>query len=174
MISIPDNPAFFMKKTNELAKEALDAGEMPIAALVVYNNEIISSSYTVDIAEKRRLVHAELLALEKIDKVKPLPGKRSDMSLFVNLEPCFMCPGTAFVFGVGSIFYSLESPVDGSAHFATSYRDQLSGLPGYGNPSIHSGLERDEALKLFEVYSNQANNTGSQQWVQRFLLSLQK
>lgn len=174
MTSIPTDPSLFMQKTNEIAKIALEAGELPIAAIVVYNNEIISSAYALDRSEKRRLVHAELLALDKIDKIKPFPGKRSEMALFVNLEPCLMCLGTALVFGVGALFYSLESPVDGSIHFASTYSNQLSQLPGYNVPNIYSGLERDKTLRLFNLYINKSKNNGYRKWAQKLLLSLQQ
>lgn len=58
-MSLTYNSQEFMRKTNDLAKLALKEGELPIAALVVYNNEIISSSYAREKTEKRRLVHAD-------------------------------------------------------------------------------------------------------------------
>lgn len=110
-----------MRKTNELAKKAIDKGELPIAALVVHEKTIISSSITMEKAEKRRMVHADFLALELADKLKSFLGKRSEMSSFVNLEPCLMCFGSAMMFGVGNIYYSLESPLDGATKYTTAY-----------------------------------------------------
>lgn len=163
---------FFMKKTNELAKQAIEAGELPIAALVVYDKSIISSSYAMDKTEKRRLVHADFLALEQADNLNPFPGNRSEMSLFVNLEPCFMCLGSALVFGVENIHYSLESPIDGATKYASAYYEQLTNTLGYGRPSIQGGLLRDETLKLFEDYYTNSKNNGYRKWVQSLLQSL--
>lgn len=167
-----DNIAFFMSETNALAKKAVNDGELPIAALVVYNNKIISTSYAQEKAEKRRMVHADFLALEIADKLKPFPGKRSEMSLFVNLEPCLMCMGSALVFGIGSIYYSLESPLDGATKYVSSYIDQLNNSSGYGNPIIQGGFLRDETLKIFEDYYKNSENSGYRTWVQSLLTSI--
>ena len=42
-------------------------------------------------------MHAEQLALEKANKLKPFPDNRRDVILFTNLEPCLMCVGTYLV-----------------------------------------------------------------------------
>lgn len=167
-----DDLILFMKKTNELAKKAINAGEMPIAALIVYDKKIISSSFAMDKSEKRRMVHADFLALEQADKIKPFPGKRSEMSLFVNLEPCFMCLGSALVFGVGNVYFSLESPIDGATKYASAYYDQLNNTLGYSRPSIHAGLQRDETIKLFEDYYNTSDDNNYKKWVHSLLNSI--
>lgn len=167
-----DEIVYFMKETNELAKKALHKDELPIAALVVHDKKIISSSFAQEKAEKRRMVHADFLALEMADKIKPFPGKRSEMSLFVNLEPCLMCLGSALVFGIGAIYYSLESPIDGASTYASEYQNQLSNSLGYGNPIIQGDLLRDETLKIFEEYYKNAENSGYRTWVQSLLTSV--
>lgn len=168
----PENPGYFMRKVNNLAEEAIANGELPIAALVVFNNKIIASSFAKDRSEKRRLVHAELLTLELLDKIKPFPGKRKEMSLFVNLEPCLMCLGAALVFGVGNIYFSLESPIDGATKYMNQYGDQISTIPGYEVASIHSGLERQRTLELFKNYQDNGGEDGYHRWVGFLIQSL--
>ena len=173
-MSFPEDSVYFMKKTNELAKQAIDKGELPIAAMVVFNDEIISSSYAKERTDGRRLVHADLLALELADKLKPLPGKRNEMSLFVNLEPCLMCLGAAMVFGIGNIYFSIESPIDGATRYLSVYTKQLGDTPGYNIPNIFHGLEGTQTLALFKEYSAQDSNNGYHQWVRRLIDSLDK
>ena len=58
-----------------------------------------------------------------------------------------MCLGTAFVFGIGKIYYSLESPIDGASKYYKMFSDQLNNIPGYGSPTIYGGLERNKTLE---------------------------
>lgn len=80
-------PERFMRDVLALAKDALARGELPIAALVVLDDQIIASATTCEKAEQRFLVHAELLALEEADRISPFPGRRRDCQLYTNLEP---------------------------------------------------------------------------------------
>src|SRR5262245_2334434 len=100
-------PEYFMRQALHQAEIGIENGEMPIGAVIVLNNQIIAASHTAEIAQKRLLVHAELLALEMADKLKPFPGKRRDVQLFTNLEPCLMCMGAAMSFFLGKIYFAL-------------------------------------------------------------------
>ncbi|MEZ4523030.1 MAG: nucleoside deaminase [Thermomicrobiales bacterium] len=91
-----------MDQALDLAESALNLGELPIAAIVVLNGEVLAQAHTAERSQKRLLVHAELLALEEADKLRPFPGNRSDVQLFTTLEPCLMCFGAAMPFlGLG-------------------------------------------------------------------------
>ncbi|MHA1557225.1 MAG: nucleoside deaminase [Candidatus Heimdallarchaeota archaeon] len=139
----------FMKEAISLAKKSLEKGELPIAAVVVLNNEIIASAHTAEKEEKRRLVHAELLALEIADKITPFPGKRNEVMLFSTLEPCIM---SAMSFGVGEVFYSLEAPQDGGTNLIVDYFKEKNNLIGYNLPIVEGGFLRNESIKLFKEY----------------------
>ncbi|MFH1907360.1 MAG: deaminase, partial [Chloroflexota bacterium] len=58
----------YMELVLSLATEALEFGELPIAAIVVLDNKIISQAATSEKREKRFLGHAELVALDIADK----------------------------------------------------------------------------------------------------------
>ena len=85
----------FMRKALEMAQVGLSKGELPIGAVVVLDGEVIASAHTQEKSEGRLLVHAELLALEAADRIKPFPGRRRDVKLFTTSEPCLMCLGAA-------------------------------------------------------------------------------
>ena len=141
-----------MKETLALAAEGIELGELPIAAIVVLNGEIIASAITAERREQRFLVHAEQLALEKADKLKPFPGNRHDVRLFTNLEPCLMCVGTAMSFFLGEIHYALESPADGAIDLVRNWARKEDDMPVYQVPEITGGLLRDRSIDLFEQY----------------------
>jgi tRNA(adenine34) deaminase len=163
----------FMAKTLELAQKALEAGELPIAALVVRGTKILCSARTEDKKQGRRLVHAEFLALQKVDAMALFPANRKELSLFTNLEPCFLCVGAAITMGIGEIHFALESPIDGATHLLPDYERQVRNLPGYNIPQIHHGLLRNESQELFQAFVSKARPGGLKMWTERLLHSLE-
>ena len=144
-----------MRETLALAERALARGELPIAALVVLDDQVIASATTCEKAEQRFLVHAELLALEEADKLKPFPGRRRDCQLYTNLEPCMMCLGAAMSFFCGEIYYALESPGDGAVALAQRWQRSDPSFPEYRLPVITGGVLREESIRLFQQYVDQ-------------------
>jgi tRNA(adenine34) deaminase len=141
----------FMREVLALAASALDQGELPIAALVVLDNRVIAAEHTRERLERRKLVHAELLALEAADRLQPFPGSRAAAILYSNLEPCMMCVGAAMVFGVDEICFALESPTDGATHLLRNLDDKGAPLP-HRIPRVVQGMLREESIALFEQY----------------------
>src|SRR5689334_2753191 len=112
----------FMREALRMASLGLERGELPIGAVVVLDGRVIAAAHTTEAAERRLLVHAELLALEAADRLQPFPGRRRDAQLFVTLEPCLMCLGAAMSFFLGAIHYALESPGDGAVALVREWR----------------------------------------------------
>lgn len=98
------------------AEAGLAAGELPIGAAVCVGDEVVATAWTQERAERRLLVHAELLALDAADRV--LRHRRSKAVLFTTLEPCLMCLAAAATVGVARVVHALASPTDGSAEVA--------------------------------------------------------
>ena len=154
-LTMNHDPEYHMRRTLALAERAIERGELPIAALVVLDGRVIASAHTAERREGRLLVHAELLALEQADRLKPFPGSRREAVLYTNLEPCLMCLGAAMSFQLGAIYYALESPSDGAAALAQGWQRDEEAFPGYQVPVLTGGLLRQDSLCLF------------QQWVER-------
>jgi tRNA(adenine34) deaminase len=142
----------YMRQVLKLAEKALAEGELPIAALVVLDGEVISGGTASERREKRYLGHAELTALEAADRQGLSFSQRARSRLYTNLEPCLMCMGAAMSFFLGEIVYSLESPGDGAVEFARSWVRKEGDIPGYRVPKITKGIFRDESIALFEAY----------------------
>ena len=141
-----------MRAVLELAAGALERGELPVAAAVVHDGEVIASAATAEKAERRFLVHAELRALLAADALRPFPGRRRDCTLVTNVEPCLMCMGAALSFFAGGIQYGLESPTDGAVGLARGWVAQGGHLPGSTFPKIEGGVLRAESRLLFQDY----------------------
>lgn len=136
-----------------VAKEAIEHDELPIAAVIFFGDEIVSSCHTTDRADKRFLVHAELKALLEADLMRYPLKKRKEMQLFTTLEPCMMCLGAAMSFYMGEIFYALEAPMDGAVRFAHHFWEkECKEIPSYQLPKIQGGILREEVKVLFKEY----------------------
>jgi tRNA(adenine34) deaminase len=133
-------------------RAGLERGELPIGAVVVLDGQVLGAAHTAERAERRLLVHAEFLALDIADRLRPFPGKRRDARLFTTLEPCLMCFGAAMSFGIGEIHYALESPGDGAVGLIEGWCRDEAAMPSYRLPQVHGGILRAEVLALFREY----------------------
>ncbi|QBD76596.1 nucleoside deaminase [Ktedonosporobacter rubrisoli] len=147
-----NSPEHFMQEALKVAAEGLEKGELPIGAVVVLDGQVIARAHTAERAERRMLVHAELLALLKADELVSGTRKRANVTLFTTLEPCLMCMGAAMSFFLGRIYYALEAPGDGAVSLAHQWRRKEENFPAYRVPSIEGGLLRQESLELFKAY----------------------
>lgn len=82
----------FMQKAIDIAKVAASVGEVPVGAIVVKDNKIISSAHNMCETENNSLRHAEVIAIERAMKVLGA-SRLEDCDLYVTLEPCAMCCG---------------------------------------------------------------------------------
>jgi tRNA(adenine34) deaminase len=81
-----------MRRAIQLAQQAESMGEVPIGAVLVFENEIIAEGWNQPISSTDPTAHAEIIALRhgaKKMKNYRLPGS----TLYVTLEPCIMCAG---------------------------------------------------------------------------------
>ncbi len=75
-----------------LARSAAQQGEVPVGAVVVYQNEIVGRGANAVIEQQDPSAHAEMLAIRQA--ATQLNNYRlNDTTLYVTLEPCVMCAG---------------------------------------------------------------------------------
>ena len=82
----------YMKEALKEANKALGADEVPVGAVIVYENQIIARAFNDKERSQIAIRHAEILAIEEASKY--LGSWRLDnCDLYVTLEPCSMCAG---------------------------------------------------------------------------------
>lgn len=87
-----------------LAREAYAQREVPVGAVVVYNDEIVGRGYNRPIGESDATAHAEILALQEAGQA--LGNYRLlDTTLYVTLEPCCMCVGAMIHARIGHLVF---------------------------------------------------------------------
>ena len=82
----------FMGMALELAREAWDAGEVPVGAVVVISDRVIGRGRNSPIAMTDPTAHAEILALREAAAAAG-NYRLEDATVYSTLEPCVMCAG---------------------------------------------------------------------------------
>ena len=111
-MSTPDDE--FMSEALALAREAGQAGEVPVGAVLVVDGAIIARARNRPIAANDPTAHAEILALRGAGRV--LGNYRMpETTLYVTLEPCPMCAGAMVHARVKRLVFGATDPRSGAA-----------------------------------------------------------
>ena len=94
----------FMRTALELCRTALDAGEVPVAALVIQDGQIIGRGINRRKIDSDPSAHAEVVAMREAGKRLGV-WNLSGCDLVVTLEPCAMCAGTAVNARIAGIYF---------------------------------------------------------------------
>ena len=102
-----------MRDALALAQQAAAAGEVPVGAVVVKDNEIIGRGYNQPISRYDPSAHAEVMALR--DAAQHLGNYRlPGCELFVTLEPCCMCVGAIMHARIARVVFGAADPKTGA------------------------------------------------------------
>ena len=93
------------------AKKAYNKNEVPIGAVIVKNNKVIS--YAHNNREKSQIAtnHAEIIAINKACK-KLHSWRLDDCDLYVTLEPCPMCAGAILNARIRNVYVGAKNTND--------------------------------------------------------------
>jgi tRNA(adenine34) deaminase len=106
------NDEWFMREAIKEAKKAFEANEVPVGAVVVYENKIIGKGHNLTEQLHDVTAHAEMQA---ITAAANYIGAKylTDCTLFVTLEPCMMCAGAIYWSQIGKLVYGASDPKRG-------------------------------------------------------------
>lgn len=104
----------YMLLALEEAKKAAMAGEIPIGALIVHDNEIIAAAHNLRETIHDATAHAEILVIrEACSKLKR--WRLSGCTLYVTVEPCSMCSGAIINSRIDRVVYGCPDIKAGGA-----------------------------------------------------------
>ena len=109
-----NNDEQYMQLAIEEAKKAQAIGEVPIGAIIVYENEVIASGYNIRETSQKTLSHAELIAIQQANE-RIGSWRLEDCTLYVTLEPCPMCAGAIVQSRIKRVVYGAADPKAGCA-----------------------------------------------------------
>jgi tRNA(adenine34) deaminase len=98
---------YFMNEAFKEAHLSLEKDEVPVGAVIVWNNRIIARAHNLVETLHDPTAHAEMQAFTAATNT--IGGKYLDECvLYVTLEPCVMCAGAAFWTQLGKIVYGAD------------------------------------------------------------------
>jgi tRNA(adenine34) deaminase len=138
----------FMAAALAEAHQAAERGEVPVGAVLVFENRIIARAGNCTISDCDPTAHAEIVALREVAKILKnyrLPGA----TIYVTIEPCAMCCGAMIQARIARLVYGADDAKGGAVRSCFSVLDhpQLN-----HRVEVTSGVLADEsaaALKTF-------------------------
>ncbi len=104
----------FMHEALLAAESARNLREVPIGAVVVYQDEVIGRGYNLRETSNDPTTHAEMIALREaashLDSWRLL-----DCTLYVTLEPCVMCMGAIILARIPRLVFASRDPKAGAS-----------------------------------------------------------
>lgn len=136
---------YFMRQALREAQLAYDADEVPVGAVVVWDNKVISRGHNQVERLNDCTAHAEMIALTAAFNgigSKYLP----EATLYVTVEPCLMCSGAIYWAKVNRIVY-------GTADAKNGYR-RLTGdnSPFHPKAELVYGVLANECAQLMKDF----------------------
>ncbi len=94
-----------MRAALRCAKKGLKEGEVPIGAVVVYEDKVVSRGYNRRAKTQLASAHAEMMAIDKACRKFSSWRLPEGCELYVTLEPCPMCMGAALNARVDKLYF---------------------------------------------------------------------
>jgi tRNA(adenine34) deaminase len=103
----------YMKVAIEQAQIAEENGDVPIGAVVVYQNQIIGKAYNQREQLQDPTAHAEIIALTQAAAFLE-SWRLHGCTMYVTLEPCTMCAGALVLARIDRLVYGCDDPKAGA------------------------------------------------------------
>jgi len=105
---------FWMQHALALARRAEAEGEVPVGAVIIKDEQIVSEGWNRPIGSNDPTAHAEIMAL-RTAAAKLHNYRLLNTTLYVTLEPCSMCAGAIIHARVKRLVYAARDPKGGAA-----------------------------------------------------------
>ena len=109
------NDELFMEEALRAAQRALEAGEVPVGAVVVCDGRVIAKGWNRNLTGNDPTAHAEVVALREAGAVVG-NHRLGDCELFATIEPCAMCAGALIHARIKRLVYGADDPKAGAVH----------------------------------------------------------
>lgn len=103
----------FMQEAIKEAEYAFRLGEVPVGAVIVKKNKIISRAYNFKETSMDATCHAEITAI-KIASKRIKNWRLNGCSMYVTLEPCPMCAGAIIQCRISKLYIGTFNPSCGA------------------------------------------------------------
>lgn len=138
----------FMRAALEQARLAAQAGEVPVGAVVVIDDEVAGAGFNQPIGSHDPTAHAEVVAIRaaaaRVGNYRLTGG-----TLYVTVEPCLMCVGAMVHARIGTVVFGAPEPKAGAV---------VSTLAAHELPSLNhrmaavGGVLEDECREVIQAF----------------------
>lgn len=149
-----DQDKAYMRQAIALARAAMDRGDQPFGALLVKDGKVLAAVSNSVNTDNNVTHHAETNALAACARQHGHQAARG-ATLYTSCEPCAMCCGAAYLFGVKRVVYGLSD-----ARFAkiTGWSEDFDPRKFFGQTvsgvQLTGPVLEDEAAKVMQAYLN--------------------
>ena len=105
----------WMEEALRCAQRALEAGEVPVGAIVVCDGRIVGRGCNRNITDSDPTAHAEVIALREAGAAVG-NHRLEGCELFATIEPCAMCAGALVHARIRRLVYGADDPKAGAVH----------------------------------------------------------
>ena len=136
-----------MKAALKEARKAYLLGEVPVGAVIVYDNKIIARGHNTRELAQSVLGHAEINAIKKASK-KIGSWRLEDCDMYVTLEPCSMCSGAIIQSRIKNLYfgaYDLKTGASGSVFNLFDY-------PFNHKVNVYGGIMEEECSRIIKDF----------------------
>ncbi|MDH7511555.1 MAG: tRNA adenosine(34) deaminase TadA [Clostridiales bacterium] len=140
----------FMRIALAEARKAARAGEIPVGAVIVLDDKVLTRAHNQPIKRHDPTAHAEIVAIRKASRMQKnyrLPG----CDLYVTLEPCAMCLGAAVQARIRRLVYGAADPKAGAVQSIMSFPFERTNH----QPEVRAGLLAQESAALLKDFFKQ-------------------
>src|SRR5215210_6727277 len=144
----PMNDEDFMRQALRQAQIAFEKDEVPVGAIVVIDNKIISRGYNQVETLADPTAHAEIIALTSAFNFlgsKYLP----DATIYITIEPCLMCAGALYWSKISRIVYGASDEKNGYLHITRDIS------PFHPKCELSKGVMQEECSLLMKTFFQQ-------------------
>lgn len=137
-----------MQLALDAARAAAGEGEVPIGAVVVKGEEVLSVAANRTRTPPDPTGHAEIVALR--EAAAKLDSERLiGCDLYVTLEPCAMCAGAISHARIARLYYAAPDPKGGAVEHGARVFEQAQCLH---RPEVYTGMGESEAAEILRDF----------------------
>ena len=137
----------YMREALSLAREAADAGEVPVGCVIVREGEIIGRGRNRREEKQETFSHAEMEAILEANRALG-SWRLENCELYVTLEPCPMCAGAIINARIPKVYYGARDEAMGACGGVLNLF--MENFPH--RPALVGGIMSDECRSILSEF----------------------
>ena len=137
-----------MERAFAAARDAAQAGEVPVGAVVVLDGAVVAVGANATRREHDPTAHAEMVALRAAAQALG-DDRLAGCDLYVTLEPCAMCAGAISLARIRRLYFAAPDPKGGAVEHGPRFFSQPT---CHHAPEVYGGIREREAGEMLKAF----------------------